>query len=126
MGALEVLKSRNNTKAIEAKFTQRILESEARTVLNEQKRIASRYRVSRDIPEINRSTYQVATNKLTYVHPIRQRFIDMKRIKGERQTPVPIHNKVLFSSFNRLVRSMAFGLTDDIKELISAEFKIHT
>ena len=124
MGALDVLKSRNNVKAIEAKFTQRMLEAEAETVIAEQRRVVNRYKVEREIPEILRTRYQVTTNKLVFIHPIRQRFIDMKRIKGERQKSVPIHNKVLYSSFNRLVSSMAFGLTDDIREMLSSEFKI--
>lgn len=101
-----------------------MLQAEAETVTVEQRRVINRFKVERDIPEILRTTYQVSTNKLTFIHPIRQRFIDMKRIKGERQKNIPIHNKILYASFNRLVTSMAFGLTDDIKEMLSSEFKI--
>jgi hypothetical protein len=124
MGAVDVLKSRTAKKAIQDRFVERTLESGARNIIEDQKRIESRYNVARNIPEISRRRYQVSGNTLQVHHPIRQRFIDMRRVKGKRQKPIRIHNRPIYTGFNRMISQLVSGFTEDIKNLIANDYKI--
>ncbi|UOY07705.1 hypothetical protein L0P88_03940 [Muricauda sp. SCSIO 64092] len=124
MAATDVLKERTAKKFIEQKYIDRVLRYQGEEMLRQQDRVISRYGVRKTIPEISRRRISVSNSKLTGVHPIRQRFIDMKTIRGQRQKAVHIHNKIIYSGFNAIVGRLAFGLTQDVKNLIANDYKI--
>lgn len=125
MRAVSTLKSRNNANFIEQKYIDRVLQEEGSNILHAQDRVISRYNVARQVPEIGRRRFTVSNGKAEFTHPIRQRFIDMKYRRGVKQRSIPIHNKIVYGHFNKVVRRMAFGFTDDIKEMIANEHNIH-
>ena len=94
-------------------------------MLRAQDKVISRYNVRKMIPEITRRRISVSGNRLTVTHPIRQRFIDMKTIRGQRQRAVQLHNKILYTHFNSIVGRLAYGFTEDVKNLIAKDLKIH-
>lgn len=122
MSAMDTLSSRNNANRIEQKYIERVLKEEATNILRAQDKVIARRNVRREVPEIGRRTFTISNGQATFTHPLRQRFIDMKYRKGERQKAVPIHNKIVYSHFNKIVRRMAFGLTDDVRQLIANEY----
>lgn len=124
MGAAETLKSRNNTKIIEQKYIERVLREESTNILRAQDRVISRHNISSKTPEISRRRFRVTGTSAEFVHPLRQRFIDMKYRKGVKQKTVPIHNKVIYNHFNKIVRRMALGFTEDIKNEIANTYNI--
>lgn len=124
MTATEVLKSRNNKKFIEEKYIERVLKDESTEIFRAQERVISRFNVTKSIPEITQRKFSVIGTRMEFTHPIRQRFIDMRRIRGGRQRPVPIHNKVIYNHFNGIINKLAYGFIDAIKEAIGNEYNI--
>ena len=124
MRAVENLNSINNANRIEQKYIDRVLHEEATNIMQAQDRVISRYNVARHVPEITRRRFTVSTGKVTFTHPLRQRFIDMKYRRGVKQDVTPIHNKIIYSHFNKIVRRMAYGFSEDVRELIANEHNI--
>lgn len=124
MAATQVLADRNNKKIVEQKFIDRMLKEEAHEIFRAQDRIISRHNVTKMVPEITRRRFSVSNNRLTVTHPIRQRFIDMKNIRGQRQRSIQIHNKIVYGHFNNIIKKLAFGFTEDVKNMIAQEHKI--
>ncbi len=125
MSAIDTLKSRNNKRIIENHYISRVLKEEASNIAESQDRIISRFSVMDTIPEIKRSrSFVVVGNELQATHALQQRFIDMRRRGGLAQKSVPIHNKIIYSHFNSLIRKLAYGFTQDIRTQIANEFNI--
>lgn len=124
MSALTELQSRNNKRIIEQKYIDRVLREEADNIFAAQDRLISRHNLTSKIPEINRRRFTVKTNVLEVVHPLRERFIDMRRTRGIKGRTVPLHNKVIFGHFNNIVYRIAFGFTEDIKNEIANHYQI--
>lgn len=125
MAATDVLKARTSKKIIEQKYIDRVLKDEGSRIIQEQDRVISRHGVRKKVPEITRRRFSVTNSRLEMIHPIRQRFIDMKTIRGQRQKAIEIHNKIIYGGFNSVVRRLAFGFTEDIKKMIANEYNIH-
>ena len=109
---------------IEQKYIDRVLKQEANNIVNAQNRVLSRYDPSSKNLIISKRRFTVNGNNLEFVHSLQQRFIDMKRIRGRDKLSIPIHNKVFYGHFNNIINKLAFGLTDDVKELIAQEHNI--
>lgn len=124
MPAVQRLNQGNNAKRIEQKYIDRVLQEEATNILRAQDRIISRYRATEKVPELGRRRFSVSGGKAEFTHPLRQRFIDMKYRKGVRQKEIPVHNKIVYAHFNNIINKLAFGLTDDVRELIANELDI--
>ena len=125
MSATDVLKARNdNKKFIEGKYIERVLNDESTEIYRAQERLISRFNVTKSIPEITQRKFSVVGTRMEFTHPLRQRFIDMRRIRGGRQRPVPLHNKVIYNHFNRIINKLAYGFTEDIKNAIGKEYNI--
>jgi hypothetical protein len=125
MAATDVLGSRSEKKYIEQKYIDRVLMDEGQNMLRAQDKVISRYNVKKLIPEITRRRISVSSGRLTLTHPIRERFIDMKTIRGQRQKAIQLHNKVLYRHFNSIVGRLAYGFTEDVRNLIAKDQKIH-
>ena len=116
--------NRNNADFIEQKYIDRVLKEESSNIMKAQDRIIGRYNIRQQVPEIGRRRYTVSNGKAEFTHPIRQRFIDMKYRKGVKQKTIPIHNKIVYGHFSHIVNKLAFGFTQEIKELIANEYNI--
>lgn len=68
--------------------------------------------------------FDVEGTALVYDHPMRLRFIDMKRRQTKhgktKKKNYPIHNKPLFGYANNIVRRIMYGFTDQVKEEMKA------
>lgn len=124
MAAIDILQQRNAKKIVEQKYIDRVLATEARNMFREQNKVAARFNVRSKVPEINRRRFTVSGGRLVVTHPIRQRFIDMKTIRGQRQRAIQIHNKIVYTHFNYIVNQMAYGFTQDVQNLIAQDLKI--
>ncbi|UOB16571.1 hypothetical protein [Abyssalbus ytuae] len=124
MSAIETLKSRNNLKVLEQKYIERVLKDESTEINRAQERLISRFNVKKYVPEITQRKFRVVGTRLESTHPIRERFIDMRRTSGVRQRPIPLHNKVIYGHFNNIINKLAYGLTEEIKQTIGQEYNI--
>lgn len=109
---------------IKEKYIQRVLKQEATNIVQAQNRVASRYNLSGDNALKQKRSFTVTGTKMEMTHAKHQRFIDMKRLRGRKQKPVPIHNKVIYGHFNNIINKLAYGLTQDVVNLIAQEHKI--
>ena len=54
-----------------------------------------------------------------YTHLKKHRFVDMKVRNTKngkvRQTPHPIHNRIIYQQFNNIIKQMHFGFTESVK-----------
>lgn len=124
MSGVEVLKERENKKIIEAHYIQRVLKESGTNILRAQGITLSRSKGDKlnDIKSARR--FKVTTNKAEFTHLMRQRFIDMRRIRGTKQKSIPLHNKIIYGEFSTIIRKLAYGFTQDIKNEIAQELNI--
>ncbi len=124
MSAISTLGARNNFRIIEQKYIERVLREESTNIMEAQDRLISRHRLTRKIPEITRRRFTVSANRAEFVHPLRQRFIDMRRSRGIKGRSIPIHNKIIYGHFNDVIGRIAYGFTQDIVNEIANEYQI--
>ncbi|NQY31276.1 MAG: hypothetical protein HRT69_17640 [Flavobacteriaceae bacterium] len=124
MSGVEVLKSRSNKKIIEQRYIDRVLQESATDIFRAQDKAIARFSGSGlDDIKANRS-FKVTTNNIEFTHSLRQRFVDMRRVRGVKQKAVQLHNKVIYTHFNGIIRKLAYGFTQDIKNEIAQELNI--
>lgn len=125
MNALEQLKERENKRIIEKKYIEEVLQEEARNIRIAQDEVFADHK-SIDVGLIKaKRQFLVSNSTLTYKHHIRQRFNDMRFIKGKSQKPIPTHNKVIWGHFNNIIFKMAYGFTHDVKLAITKRYNIN-
>ena len=57
---------------------------------------------------------------LTLVHPVYERFLDMKRYSnGVRHKRRPIHNKIVMAAFNRIAYRLMYEFTEETRNAIN-------
>ena len=61
-------------------------------------------------------SFVTSESALNYSQLLKHRFVDMKRIRGKKRRPHPIYNKIIWGHYNNIIREMAFGFTDAVKE----------
>lgn len=120
--ATDILKERKNIDVIKQKFIHSVLIEEAINIEESQDRVINNYSVSNVIKESR--TFAVTNNSISHRHSIRQRFIDMRRIRKGKQKPIPIHNKIIWGHLNSIIFKLAYGFTEDIKNTISKQYNI--
>ncbi len=68
---------------------------------------------------------QASSDKLTFTHPIYERFLDMKRRStssgrkgGKRRSSGnrKIHNRYVFGAYNSIAQRLMYGFTDEVAE----------
>lgn len=115
----------NSAKFIEQKYIERVLNQEASNIFEAQNRVLARFN-PKSINKIRSNRrFTVKGTSLEVTHTKLQRFIDMKNIRGQKRNPIPVHNKVVYTHFNQIINRLAFGLTDDVKQLLAGEHNIH-
>lgn len=72
----------------------------------------------------NNRTFSVSGGKLVHQHHKAQRFLDMKSHTGkdgnrQRKKSRVVHNKIIWGKYNYLVRELAFGYSEAVKEEFS-------
>ena len=105
--------------SIEQKYIQRVLNKEATNIFKAQEKVVSRFQASGAATINAKRRFVVSGSTLDVTHSILQRFIDMKYLRGNRKRVIPVHNKVIYGHFNNIINKLAFGLTDDVKALLS-------
>ena len=110
-------RSNRMEEILQGKFIRRALQDTARTIDQIQAKNMSGFK--QDFWK-NR-TFIVSDGELTHKHSTRQRFLDMRtraNSSGNKQKKKSrvVHNKIIFGTYNYLVRELAFGFTDAVKE----------
>lgn len=124
MSASEELTNRTNKRIIEQKYINKVLAEEAVNIREAQDAVFSEFK-NADIALIKaKRNFTVSNSTLIGRHHIRQRFNDMRFIKGKSQKPIPTHNKIIWGHFNNIIFKMAYGFTHDVKRAIAREYKI--
>jgi hypothetical protein len=117
--------SGNSNSIIEQKYIERILNQDAASIIEDQNRVLARYNPTTKQNIISKRRFTVkGSNNLEFTHAMGQRFIDMKRIRGQKTKVVPVHNKIIYTHFNNIINQLAFGLTDDVRQMIAKEYNI--
>ncbi len=116
----------SGSNTLEKIFITRVLKDTAKDIISSQDKAFSRLRNVENIAQIRSARkIKVSGVKLQFTHSIRQRFIDMKRIRGQHQKSGLVHNKVLFPSLmGSMVAELAFGFTEQVKKELSIEHNI--
>lgn len=111
-------------KFIEQQYINRVLNQHPKNIMQAQNKVLARFQPE-SINHIKRlRRFNVSGNTLTATHAKQQRFIDMKNIRGNKRNPIPVHNKVVYSHFNAIINQLAFGLTNDVKQLLAQQHNI--
>ncbi|WP_044403413.1 hypothetical protein [Lacinutrix sp. Hel_I_90] len=123
---MEIIGNSTNAKIIEQKYIDRVLKDEARNIFKAQKQLTERSKASPETKKLinSKRRFQVSNSSLEGSHAMLQRFIDMRNIRGLKRKPIPVHNKIIYYHFNSIINKLAFGLTDDVRNLIAKEYKI--
>ena len=124
MSASNLLQQRASKRIIEDKYIEQVLHEEAKNIESAQDQVFNDFKENGYGTIKSTRVFQVANNTLTHRHLIRQRFIDMKRIKGKGQKPIPVHNKIIWGHLNNIVFKLAYGFTKDVKNAIVKDYQI--
>lgn len=117
--------SNNNiSHAIEDKYIQRILKQEASNIFSAQERILNKFNSSSKKTILEKRSFLISGTSLVISHSKLQRFIDMKNVRGRQRKPIPNHNAVIYGHLNSIINRISFGLTDDVRELISNDYNL--
>ncbi len=123
MSGVETLQARNSAISIESHYIKEVLEDAGKEIFEQQSRVITNANSDyKDVLE-NRS-YTVQSTTLTLSHSLRERFIDMKKIKGKTQKSLQVHNTIIWSQFNVIVGKLKYGFTSEIKNAIKGKFNI--
>lgn len=67
--------------------------------------------------------FSVSDIELKYEHYAKHRFVDMRTraVDGQRKKKKshPIHNRIVWGHYNNIIRELAFGFTEEIKNELS-------
>ena len=124
MSAIQTLQS-NSLRSLEDQYLTTILKQTADDIATRQDSIYSGLDAITRAPLIANRKFTVHGNTLILTHPILQRFLDMKRLRSKKQKSLVNHNKIIYSEIGGAIRALQFGLTQDLKEKLAQEYKIH-
>jgi hypothetical protein len=104
---------------LEGRFIKRVLTQETRSISDDlTKRLAAAGLTAAYWRHVNFSVK--GQNNLHYRHLKKHRFMDMKTRNTKngkvRKENVPIHNKMIYSHLNDIIKELTFGFTDAVKE----------
>ncbi|WP_378186897.1 hypothetical protein ACE939_00930 [Aquimarina sp. W85] len=123
MSGIPTLQSRSGANIIKDHYIRQVLTDAAEEIFDKQSRVISN--ANSDYSDLlNNRSYSVTSGNLTLVHALRERFVDMKRIRGEAQRSLNVHNTIIWSQFNVVVGKLRYGFTHDIRKAIAAQYKI--
>lgn len=106
----------NLGKVLEGRFINKVLTEESQDINDEISTRMSGFSTSTS----RGRNFVVRDHELTYSHPMRNRFIDMKTRQTEKgkikKKNYKVHNNVLFGYANNIVRRLSYGFTEDVKK----------
>ena len=103
-------------EVMQGKFIRRVLEETAKEIDQAQRKAMQGF--TSDF--WNNRTFVISTNQMTLTHDRRIRFVDMKnRLRKDgsktRKKSYVVHNRIIMSKYNYLVRELAYGYSDAIR-----------
>ena len=111
-------RSNKSDDVLQGRFVRKVLTETGKDIDQAQ----SRYMSSRGFSENgwNDRDFTITDNSLQYSHLKRHRFVDMKTrtvggVKKSKKSH-PIHNRIIYGHYNNLVRELAYGFTEEIKQ----------
>lgn len=116
---MDVLKNRDNRsdEILQGKFIRSKLQEIAQDINKAQAKSMSSFKSS----FWHNRVFTVTDSQMTLQHDNRERFVDMRTRLGRNGTPIKkknhvVHNKIIWGQYNYLVRELAFGFTEAVKE----------
>lgn len=122
MSATDTLQNRNKS-IIERRYISNTLEETGDFIDTSQQRLFNNFNFNSNDIRSKRS-FIVTNDTLEFTHLLKERFIDMKRLNGRDKKRYPIHNTVVIGYYNRLIRKLHFGLTQDVRASIANQLNI--
>lgn len=122
MSTLQTLNTAK-TKIITDHYLREVLQDAAEDIFEDQSRVITNSTGSYE-DLLSARTYSISSGTLTLSHSIRERFVDMNRIRGVKQASIQVHNKIIWTQFNVIIRRLKFGFVEDIKNAIVAKYRI--
>jgi len=116
------LQSRNKS-IIERRYIDNVLRDELENIEQSQNRLFGNFGFqSQDIR--SKRSFIVTNNIGEFTYLMKERFIDMKRLRGKTKKSYPIHNSVIMSHFSNIINKFHFGLTQDVRNSIANDLNI--
>ncbi|WP_074406623.1 hypothetical protein [Aquimarina megaterium] len=123
MNGIDTLQNRSNANIITDHYIHEVLESAAEEIHDQQSRVIANANSNyQDLLDLR--SYTISSGTLTLTHALRERFVDMKRIKGKSQKSLEVHNQIIWSQFNVIIGKLRYGFTQDIRNSIAGKFNI--
>lgn len=119
---------------IRTEFIKRVLQEEGREIDKLQVSAIDKYlhfRTGRLRDDRKQMVEQQSgmDGKLTLLHPIRERFLDIKpknissRKNRKRRKAYPIHNRIIFGRLNKIAYKLNYHLTKEVADEIKADLQ---
>ncbi len=121
MNVLDKRKDKGN-EILKGRFVRKVLQENARDLDQATfKKMKERGFKTPDF--FTGRTFSVSDIEMKYEHFAKHRFVDMRtrETKGTRKKKKshPIHNRIVWGHYNNVVRELAFGFTQEIKNELS-------
>lgn len=114
-----------NKSITERRYINQVLKQQGEEILKDQSAKDREFNLSAQLGSSR--SFKVNSNRLTYQHSILQRFLDMKKVRGElkpKSERTPIHNRIIMGRFNQIKRELRYGFTDAIRSQLAQQLKI--
>lgn len=119
---------------LERKFIHQVLNQEGQAYVDSHKEEIRRLLTGEtgallSAPKHNVNDSGQAGGTVTVTHLKRQRFLDMKTRKLKsgrtiRKKAYNIHNKIVYGRLNNIIRQLAYGFTNEVRNKIKRELTI--
>lgn len=109
---------RVNKDVLESRFIRKVLTEEGQSIDNAQSKLIASRRFESS-KWANRS-FKVTDTSYVYTHLGPHRFVDMRTrntaVGKKRKKNHPLHNRIIFSHYNNMVKEFTFGFTASVKQ----------
>lgn len=107
------------SEVLEGRFIRRVLTAQAHDIDIAQVKYMSGHGFTN--PDwLTGRDFNTSENALDYSQKLKHRFVDMKtresRKGKQRKKAHPIHNRIIWGHYNNIVRELAYGFTEAVKE----------
>lgn len=116
---------------VRGRFINKILEEEGARMFSRQTSRISAVLQTRSGRLLNSRGFFVSSagdnfeGQLSLVHPVYERFLDIKRLKGqEKSHSRKIHNKIVFAAYGRIAERLMSEFTEETRQSIRKEFRL--
>lgn len=123
MSAIAQLQNNSSANIIKDFYIRQVLEEAGDEIFDQQSRVLGNANSEyQDL--LNNRSYSISSGTLTLTHSLRERFVDMKRVRGKSQKSLRVHNQIIWSQFNVIVGKLRNGFTSDIRSAIAMQLNI--